>query len=144
MVPQFWPAKIEPLSDSGLLREHYKMGLAKSLTINPIELLSGDPLSGLDCTQVIFHVKSPTKMHPLNRSPGRQRGEAVLRAVPPGPHPRADRQPTAVSTARRSVWFSQGAWLRPRHMQHTGWSISKEIGYQKANFYQRATLVNGW
>ena len=37
------------LADSVLLREHYKIGPAKSWSINRIEPLPGDPLSGLDC-----------------------------------------------------------------------------------------------
>ena len=44
--------QIEPLSDSDLLREHYKMGPAKSWTINQIESLSGDPLSGFGCMSI--------------------------------------------------------------------------------------------
>ena len=44
--------RIEPLSINDLLREHYKMGLAKSWTINQIEPLSGDPFSGFDCTVI--------------------------------------------------------------------------------------------
>ena len=46
--------QIEPLSDSGLLKEHYKMGPAKSWTINRIEPLSSDPLSELDCIPLRF------------------------------------------------------------------------------------------
>ena len=41
--------RIEPLSDSDLLWQRYKMGPAKFGTINRIEPLSSDPLSGLDC-----------------------------------------------------------------------------------------------
>ena len=50
--------RIEPLSHSGLLREHYRMGLAKSWTINQIEPLSGDPLSGLDCNITQIYLPS--------------------------------------------------------------------------------------
>ena len=38
--------------NSGLQREQYKMGLAKIWTINRIKPLSGDPLSGFDCTEL--------------------------------------------------------------------------------------------
>ena len=53
--------RIEPLSDIGLLREHNKMGLAKSWHINPIEPLSGDQLSGLHCIWILINklLKSP-------------------------------------------------------------------------------------
>ena len=43
--------QIEPLSDSGLLKEHYKMGPAKAWTINQIEPLSSDPV---DCIPLRF------------------------------------------------------------------------------------------
>ena len=43
--------RIETLSDSDLLRDCNKMGLglARSWTVNRIDPLSGDPLSGLEC-----------------------------------------------------------------------------------------------
>ena len=39
------------------------MGLAESGTINQIEPLSGDPLSGLDCTTIAIRLYYPCKKH---------------------------------------------------------------------------------
>ena len=40
--------RIEPISDSDLLREQHNMGQTNIVTINRIKPLSGDPLSGFD------------------------------------------------------------------------------------------------
>ena len=51
---------------------------------------------------------------------GHQTRQLVLRAKPPRPHPRADRQPGSVPTDGRFVRRSRKAWVRPLDMQYTG------------------------